>query len=361
MMLRSISDADGAGDQEGERERRSAARPSSQAGPAGADSLLHDEGRVGAEHHHLAMRHVDDAHHAEGDGEADGGQQQHRAEAEALEQRSSARPRSCEPLLDRGDGAAASAALELRVGVGRQAEQRRLQLVQRLRRRRAGERRRRVPPASGVAAARRAGWPRAPAAAPPAPRGPSRRRAAAPAQAASPGRGCAKTDCGGGQPLCRIGAEQRQRADGGVERAAQAVVDADRLQRPGWRRRASCRSRRRAAVPSRSLTQQVVVRPRRAGGRRRAPRAPARRAGRRSPRGRGCAVSLSSKPACARAGRAPRRALLRARRAAASTRASRRTIRPEFAWSARLALPAKGVVRRGRQARPPPLRPVPFG
>ena len=53
-------------------------------GACGADHLLHDEGRVGAEHHHLAMRHVDDAHHAEGDGEADGGEQQHRAERNAV-------------------------------------------------------------------------------------------------------------------------------------------------------------------------------------------------------------------------------------------------------------------------------------
>ena len=49
-----------------------------------ADDLLDDEGRIGAEHDHLAMRHVDDAHHAEGDGEADGGEQQHRAEREAV-------------------------------------------------------------------------------------------------------------------------------------------------------------------------------------------------------------------------------------------------------------------------------------
>ena len=50
----------------------------------GADRLLHDEGRVGAEHDHLAMRHVDDAHDAEGDGEADRGEQQHRAERQAV-------------------------------------------------------------------------------------------------------------------------------------------------------------------------------------------------------------------------------------------------------------------------------------
>jgi hypothetical protein len=49
-----------------------------------ADRLLHDEGRVGAEHHHLAMRHVDDAHHPEGDGEADRGEEQHRSERQPV-------------------------------------------------------------------------------------------------------------------------------------------------------------------------------------------------------------------------------------------------------------------------------------
>jgi hypothetical protein len=35
---------------------------------------------VGAEHHQLAVRHVDDAHDAEGDGEADGHQHEDRPE-----------------------------------------------------------------------------------------------------------------------------------------------------------------------------------------------------------------------------------------------------------------------------------------
>ncbi len=51
-----------------------------------AKELLADKSGIGAEHDHLAMRHVDDAHHAEGDGEPDRGQQQHAAEADALEQ-----------------------------------------------------------------------------------------------------------------------------------------------------------------------------------------------------------------------------------------------------------------------------------
>ena len=50
-------------------------------------SVLHDVGRVGAEHHQLAVRHVDDAHDAERDRQADGDQHQHRAEAQAEEQR----------------------------------------------------------------------------------------------------------------------------------------------------------------------------------------------------------------------------------------------------------------------------------
>ena len=76
-------DADGAGDEEGER-NGDGERPVEQPRRAGADHLLDDEGRVGAEHDHLAMGHVDDAHHAEGDGKADGGQQQDRAEGDAV-------------------------------------------------------------------------------------------------------------------------------------------------------------------------------------------------------------------------------------------------------------------------------------
>ena len=76
-------DADRAGDQEGQR-HRDQQRVVEQAGIAGADDLLHHEGGVGADHHHLAMGHVDDAHDAEGDGKADRGQQQHRAERQAV-------------------------------------------------------------------------------------------------------------------------------------------------------------------------------------------------------------------------------------------------------------------------------------
>ena len=53
-------------------------------GRVSADDLLHHEGRVGADHHHLAMGHVDDAHGAEGDRKPDGSQQQDRAEGDSV-------------------------------------------------------------------------------------------------------------------------------------------------------------------------------------------------------------------------------------------------------------------------------------
>ena len=85
-------DADHAGDHEGER-HRDQQRIVEQAGAAGADVLLHHEGDVGADHHHLAVRHVDDAHHAEGDGKPDRGEQQHRAERKPVPERSAPWPR----------------------------------------------------------------------------------------------------------------------------------------------------------------------------------------------------------------------------------------------------------------------------
>ena len=53
-------------------------------GQVGPHRLLHDEGHIGADHHHLAMRHVDDAHDAEGDRQTGRRQQQHRAEAKPV-------------------------------------------------------------------------------------------------------------------------------------------------------------------------------------------------------------------------------------------------------------------------------------
>ena len=67
-------DADGPGDEKRQR-HRDQQRVIEQAGIAGADDLLHHEGGVGADHHHLAMGHVDDAHDAEGDGKTDRRQQ----------------------------------------------------------------------------------------------------------------------------------------------------------------------------------------------------------------------------------------------------------------------------------------------
>ena len=58
---------------------------------------LHDVGGVGAEHHQLAVRHVDDAHDAEGNRQPDGDQHQHRSEAEAEEQRLDARVERAAP------------------------------------------------------------------------------------------------------------------------------------------------------------------------------------------------------------------------------------------------------------------------
>src|SRR5690606_21044066 len=51
----------------------------------GKHIVLQHEGGIGTKHHHFAMCHVDHAHDAKGDGEADGGQYQHRAEAQAKE------------------------------------------------------------------------------------------------------------------------------------------------------------------------------------------------------------------------------------------------------------------------------------
>ena len=59
-------------------------KPDVAATPWLAHGLLDREARIGAEHHHLAMRHVDHAHDAEGDGKPDGGEQQHRAERQPV-------------------------------------------------------------------------------------------------------------------------------------------------------------------------------------------------------------------------------------------------------------------------------------
>ena len=54
--------------------------------PLALEETLDDVGRVGAEHEHLAMGHVDHAHEAEGDGETQRRQQQDAAQTETIEQ-----------------------------------------------------------------------------------------------------------------------------------------------------------------------------------------------------------------------------------------------------------------------------------
>ena len=73
-------DADNRGDDESERYGEGE-RPALQ---ARRQEELDDIGRVGAEHHHLAVRHVDDAHDAEGDREADRREQQDGRGGEAV-------------------------------------------------------------------------------------------------------------------------------------------------------------------------------------------------------------------------------------------------------------------------------------
>ena len=87
MIVRSISDARQPRHEERRRNRHQDRER--RCGPG--ISQLHDVGRVGAEHHQLAVRHVDDAHDAERDRQADGDQHQHRAQAQAEEQRLDAR------------------------------------------------------------------------------------------------------------------------------------------------------------------------------------------------------------------------------------------------------------------------------
>ena len=65
--------------------------------------FLDNERRIGPDHHHLAMGHVDHAHHAKRDGKADGGQQQDRPEAEPGEQLPEKFPQ-IDPFLDRLEG-----------------------------------------------------------------------------------------------------------------------------------------------------------------------------------------------------------------------------------------------------------------
>ena len=82
MIVRSMIDARDAGDEERRRDGHEHREPD-----VVRHHELHDVGRVGAEHHQLAVRHVDDAHHAERDGEPDGDEHEHRPEAQAEKER----------------------------------------------------------------------------------------------------------------------------------------------------------------------------------------------------------------------------------------------------------------------------------
>src|SRR6185437_8551072 len=95
-------DAERAGHQKRHRQRRDEIDIEPTRREIADEYLLHDIRGVGTEHDHFAMRHVDDAHDAEGDGEADRGEQQDRAEGQAFEQRH-ADADELEPLRNRAD------------------------------------------------------------------------------------------------------------------------------------------------------------------------------------------------------------------------------------------------------------------
>ena len=76
-------DACDARDEEGGRYRQGERKPDI-VQALRAHCLLDREARIGAEHHHLAMSHVDHAHDAEGDSEPDGGKQQHGSERQPV-------------------------------------------------------------------------------------------------------------------------------------------------------------------------------------------------------------------------------------------------------------------------------------
>ena len=92
-------DTDPAGNDEGQRHGNQQ-RIVEQPGITGADDFLHHERDIGPDHDHLAVGHVDHPHHPEGDGETDGGEQQHRAERQAVPGILHGGPH-CEVTLDR--------------------------------------------------------------------------------------------------------------------------------------------------------------------------------------------------------------------------------------------------------------------
>ncbi len=79
-------DADGRRDEEGGGDGEDQI-PVEQSGRDAAQALLHQPGDIGADHDQLALGEVDDAHQPEDDGEADGGHEQDRGEAQAVIER----------------------------------------------------------------------------------------------------------------------------------------------------------------------------------------------------------------------------------------------------------------------------------
>ena len=90
------------------------AKASDQFCSEGGRSDLHDIGRIGAEHHHFAMRHIDDAHDAEGDRKADRRQKQNRRRRKPVPEVLRHAPHG-EAGMDRGESRCGGA-LHRRVG-----------------------------------------------------------------------------------------------------------------------------------------------------------------------------------------------------------------------------------------------------
>ena len=78
-MPRSMAMPTRRGDQKSQRHRH-------RQRPVDGQPLLRQPGGIGAQHHQLAVRHVDHAHHPESDRQPDGGQNQHRSQRQPEEQ-----------------------------------------------------------------------------------------------------------------------------------------------------------------------------------------------------------------------------------------------------------------------------------
>ncbi len=96
MTMRSSTMPTSAGDDE-RAGTRAQQVPVEQPGRMRSKQVLHDVGRIGADHDQLAVRHVDHAHQPVGDREAERGEQQDRAERDAGEQRRRHSPQTRRP------------------------------------------------------------------------------------------------------------------------------------------------------------------------------------------------------------------------------------------------------------------------